>query len=276
MERGGGGAGWYGAYRRKERKRRKGSPSSLPPFRRPACAMSLPNPLARWRTGLPRVRLRARRWNRARLDDADRRRAGHREVHASAAGGRPAGDRGAHRALRQRRGVARSDPASGRPAGGGCRGRCMCWARPGSKPSSRRPQRCGADVVVIDSIQTVYTDTLESAPGNVGQVRECSGPAHALRQGERHRGGRGGACDQGRRHRGAQDAGAHRRHGALLRGRGHARLPAAPHHQEPVRLGRRARRLLDDRAGPGGGAQSVGGVPGGPRPAASAAARSPR
>ena len=33
----------------------------------------------------------------------------------------------------------------------------------------------GADLVIIDSIQTVYTDTLESAPGNVGQVRECSG-----------------------------------------------------------------------------------------------------
>ena len=32
-----------------------------------------------------------------------------------------------------------------------------------------------ADIVVVDSIQTVYTDTLESAPGNVGQVRECSG-----------------------------------------------------------------------------------------------------
>ena len=32
-----------------------------------------------------------------------------------------------------------------------------------------------ADVVVIDSIQTVYTEGLESAPGNVGQVRECSG-----------------------------------------------------------------------------------------------------
>src|SRR3954453_14283334 len=32
-----------------------------------------------------------------------------------------------------------------------------------------------ADVVVIDSIQTVYSDTLESAPGNVGQVRECAG-----------------------------------------------------------------------------------------------------
>jgi len=32
-----------------------------------------------------------------------------------------------------------------------------------------------ADLVVIDSIQTVYTETLESAPGNVGQVRECAG-----------------------------------------------------------------------------------------------------
>jgi DNA repair protein RadA/Sms len=33
----------------------------------------------------------------------------------------------------------------------------------------------GANVVVIDSIQTIYTGMLESAPGNVGQVRECSG-----------------------------------------------------------------------------------------------------
>jgi DNA repair protein RadA/Sms len=32
-----------------------------------------------------------------------------------------------------------------------------------------------ADLIVLDSIQTVYTETLESAPGNVGQVRECAG-----------------------------------------------------------------------------------------------------
>jgi DNA repair protein RadA/Sms len=32
-----------------------------------------------------------------------------------------------------------------------------------------------ANLVVIDSIQTVYTELLESAPGNVGQVRECAG-----------------------------------------------------------------------------------------------------
>ncbi len=68
--------------------------------------------------------------------------------------------------------------------------------------------------------------------------------ADALRQGERHRGGRGRARDQGRRHRRPQDARAHRRHGAVLRGRSHARPPSAPRHQEPVRLGRRARRVL--------------------------------
>jgi DNA repair protein RadA/Sms len=33
----------------------------------------------------------------------------------------------------------------------------------------------GAAVLVLDSIQTVYTDALESAPGNVAQVRECAG-----------------------------------------------------------------------------------------------------
>ncbi|MEP6573104.1 MAG: DNA repair protein RadA [Gemmatimonadota bacterium] len=32
----------------------------------------------------------------------------------------------------------------------------------------------GAEMIILDSIQTVYTETLEGAPGNVGQVRECS------------------------------------------------------------------------------------------------------
>ena len=31
-----------------------------------------------------------------------------------------------------------------------------------------------AQVVIVDSIQTTYTDELEGAPGNVGQVRECA------------------------------------------------------------------------------------------------------
>ncbi|HEX2205954.1 MAG TPA: DNA repair protein RadA [Longimicrobium sp.] len=32
----------------------------------------------------------------------------------------------------------------------------------------------GPDVLLVDSIQTVYTTALEGAPGNVGQVRECA------------------------------------------------------------------------------------------------------
>lgn len=32
----------------------------------------------------------------------------------------------------------------------------------------------GARVVIVDSIQTMYTDDLDGAPGNVGQVRECA------------------------------------------------------------------------------------------------------
>ena len=35
-------------------------------------------------------------------------------------------------------------------------------------------QSLRADILILDSIQTVYTDALEGAPGNVGQVRECS------------------------------------------------------------------------------------------------------
>jgi DNA repair protein RadA/Sms len=35
-------------------------------------------------------------------------------------------------------------------------------------------QALGTEIVVLDSIQTVYTELLEGAPGNVGQVRECA------------------------------------------------------------------------------------------------------
>jgi DNA repair protein RadA/Sms len=40
-------------------------------------------------------------------------------------------------------------------------------------------RRARAELLVLDSIQTVYTETLESAPGSVGQVRECA--AHLMR-----------------------------------------------------------------------------------------------
>ncbi len=37
-----------------------------------------------------------------------------------------------------------------------------------------RAKTDSAQVVIVDSIQTTYTDELEGAPGNVGQVRECA------------------------------------------------------------------------------------------------------
>src|SRR5690606_29101332 len=33
----------------------------------------------------------------------------------------------------------------------------------------------GPDVVIIDSIQTLYSSQLESTPGSIGQVRQCAG-----------------------------------------------------------------------------------------------------
>ena len=40
-------------------------------------------------------------------------------------------------------------------------------------------ERHQADVLILDSIQTVYAEVLEGAPGSVGQVRECA--AHLMR-----------------------------------------------------------------------------------------------
>ncbi len=37
-----------------------------------------------------------------------------------------------------------------------------------------RAEVLGARVLIVDSIQTTYSDDLEGAPGNVGQVRECA------------------------------------------------------------------------------------------------------
>ena len=44
-------------------------------------------------------------------------------------------------------------------------------------------ERLKPGVVVVDSIQTVYTDGLESAPGSVSQVRECAGKLMTLAKG---------------------------------------------------------------------------------------------
>ena len=42
------------------------------------------------------------------------------------------------------------------------------------EPILAAAQSCQCSVLVVDSIQTVYTDALESAPGGVSQIRECA------------------------------------------------------------------------------------------------------
>jgi DNA repair protein RadA/Sms len=42
------------------------------------------------------------------------------------------------------------------------------------EPILAAAQSCQCKVLVVDSIQTVYTDALESAPGGVSQIRECA------------------------------------------------------------------------------------------------------
>jgi len=44
-------------------------------------------------------------------------------------------------------------------------------------------QRLSPHIVIIDSIQTLYRDTLSSAPGSVGQVKECALALMALAKG---------------------------------------------------------------------------------------------
>ena len=109
------------------------------------------------------------------LDDPHRRRARHRQVHAAAAGRGAARGRRPDRALRQ---SARSRADQIRLRAERCSTRTRATVHvlgeTRSRPSSRAAAAVAADVVVIDSIQTVYTEDLESAPGNVGQVRECA------------------------------------------------------------------------------------------------------
>lgn len=69
-----------------------------------------------------------------------------------------------------------------------------------------RPQ-----VAVIDSIQTLYSDALASAPGSVAQVRECAAQLTRFAKVRGHYHPAGRACDQGWCDSRPARAGAHRR-----------------------------------------------------------------
>ena len=114
------------------------------------------------------------------------------------------------------------------------------------------------DVCVIDSVQTLYSAELGSAPGSVGAGARGGRPPAARREG-----GRCGRLprrprDEGRRRGRPARARAPRRLRAPVRGRP---LPRAPHPargQESLRLDERDRRLRDDRGRARRRSRSVG------------------
>jgi DNA repair protein RadA/Sms len=94
------------------------------------------------------------------------------------------------------------------------------------------------DVAIIDSIQTLWADHVDSAPGTVTQVRACS---HEL---VRFRSGR--PRDQGWPDRRPARSRAHGRCGDLFRGRTRPCFPHPARRQKPVRADRRDRRVRNE------------------------------
>ena len=91
--------------------------------------------------------------------------------------------------------------------------------------ASLEPARDAA-LVVIDSIQTMWLDSIDSAPGTVTQVRACAFELIRLAKPRGFAAGAGRPRHQGRRHRRPARAGAHGRRGAVFRRRAR---PPVPH-----------------------------------------------
>src|SRR5579875_2903878 len=120
-----------------------------------------------------RTRSRMRRRICTRLDTAGRRRPWHRQIDPAVAGGR--GDRHAARALRAYlTGEEAIDQIRLRAAEGDVENILATLDRPDAP-----------DLVVVDSIQTMYSEALDSAPGTVSQVR---GAAQTLIRAAKRRG----------------------------------------------------------------------------------------
>ena len=90
-------------------------------------------------------------------------------------------------------------------------------------------------VVVIDSIQTMWSDSVESAPGTVHPGAHLGPVAGALRQADRGLRDPGRARDQGRPDRRPPGGGAHGGRGVLVRGRRRPPVPRAARAEEPLR-----------------------------------------
>ena len=67
----------------------------------------------------------------------------------------------------------------GRSGSASCPAISRCWPRPTSRLLSNHIQQLAPRLVVVDSVQSIYSDSIQSGAGSVTQVRDCS--AHLLR-----------------------------------------------------------------------------------------------
>ena len=208
-----------------------------------------------------RARPRAGRRHRPGLDGAARRRAGHRQVHAAAAGRREPGPDDGSGAVQLGGGVGAPDQVAWRAA----------RRRPGAAVPARRdlpradPRRARTRPPRpargrLDPDHLLAQDAIGSRQHRPGAR---GGHAAAVRGEEPERADlRGRARDQGRHAGRTQGARARRGYGALLRGGAPPLAPRRPRGEEPVRRHQRARRVRDDGGGTASGAQPVGALSG--------------
>ena len=106
------------------------------------------------------------------------------------------------------------------------------------------------DVCVIDSVQTLYSAELGSAPGSVGQVREAAGRLLRVAKEQGVATILVGHVTKDGSVAGPARARASRRLRAPVRGRPLSRPPRPAGGEEPLRLDERARSVRDDRRRP--------------------------
>ena len=99
------------------------------------------------------------------------------------------------------------------------------------------------DILIVDSIQTMYHNERNTVPGSVTQIRECAGVFIGKAKTENTAVLLVGHVNKEGSIAGTEGSGAYGGYRSLFRGRKPSELPRDPRDQKPFRLHQRARRF---------------------------------
>ena len=116
--------------------------------------------------------------------------------------------------------------------------RCICWPRRASSGCIEEIDRVKPALLIVDSIQTVFSLKLQSAPGSVGQVRQAATDLLFTAKGRNLPTILVGHVTKDGSLAGPESARARRRHRAVLRGPAASRASRRARREEPLRRGR--------------------------------------